>query len=427
MAQDLITSDKLYPVLGPYSHAVRAGDCIFLHGTVGFDAQGRLPGVTPGRTDMRAQCTQTLTNMATALELLGGTLQDVVKVRAFLPHHCRPANAVEPSFDETFDAVYREHFQPPHPARAALQHTLFLADTLVEIEAIAVVNQSKQLIESDQLPPLRRPYAQGGIRVGDLLFLRGFTSQDRYGELVGRGDIRAQTEQTFANMTVVLDAVGGSLADLVQTQVTLPDWHGYQGYNEVYNRHVREPFPTRTTLQGGLGREELLIEIESVAALGGSRLTIDSATPQPGRAILQRRDDVIHSDQLAPGAASYAHGVRAGDLLFISGHVSADAQGRLVGPGDIRAQTHQVLTTLRTVLEHADLTMDDVVKTTVMLTDWRHYAAYNEVYQTYFTPPYPARSTIGGGLVKPGALIEIEAIAVAGARDSAVAVTNAAP
>ena len=70
--------------------------------------------------------------------------------------------------------------------------------------------------------------------------------------------------------------------------------------------------------------------------------------------------------------------------------------------------------------------MDDVVKTTVMLTDWRHYAAYNEVYQTYFTPPYPARSTIGGGLVKPGALIEIEAIAVAGARDSAVAVTNAA-
>ena len=49
MAKQVITSDQLYPVYGPYSHAVRAGDFIFLHGTVGLDPQGRLPGDTPGR------------------------------------------------------------------------------------------------------------------------------------------------------------------------------------------------------------------------------------------------------------------------------------------------------------------------------------------------------------------------------------------
>ena len=283
MAKQVIRSDQLYPVYGPYSHAVRVGDMIFLHGTVGFDPQGRLPGDTPGRADMVRQCEQTIANMAHALELLGGGLQDVVKVRAFLPQHCRPAQVGQRSFDEIFDEVYGQHFQPPRPARAALQQGLFQEDLLVEIEAIAVVNQPKRLIVSDALPPLRRPYAQGGILVGNLLFLRGFTSQDRHGDLVGRGDMRAQTEQTLANMAVTLQEAGGSLADLVQTQVTLTDWHAYQEYNEVYLRHVQAPFPANSTLQGGLGREGLLIEIESIAALATSRLTIDSAFTQVGQ------------------------------------------------------------------------------------------------------------------------------------------------
>src|SRR5713101_7315309 len=85
MAKQVITSDQLYPVYGPYSHAVRVGNMIFLHGTVGLDSQGRLPGDTPGRADMVRQCEQTIANMTTALQLLGGSLQDVVKVRAFLP------------------------------------------------------------------------------------------------------------------------------------------------------------------------------------------------------------------------------------------------------------------------------------------------------------------------------------------------------
>jgi len=423
MAKQVITSDKLYPVYGPYSHAVRVGDMIFLHGTVGFDPQGQLPGDTSGRADMIRQCEQTIANMTTALELLGGGLQDVVKVRAFLPQHCRPARAGQRSFDETFDDIYGRHFQPPRPARAALQQGLFQEDLLVEIEAIAVVNQPKRLIVSDALPPLQRPYAQGGILVENLLFLRGFTSQDRHGDLVGRGDRRAQTEQTFANMAITLQEAGGSLADLVQTQVTLTDWHAYREYNEVYRGHIQAPFPTNTTFQGGLRREGLLIEIESIAALATSRLTIDSAFTQVGQTSRERQPDVIHSDKLAPRIAN-VHGVRVGDLVFVGGHTSIDTQGHLVGPGDIRAQTRYVLTTIETILELAGLGLEDVVKTTVMLTDWRHYAAYNEVYRAFFVAPYPARSTVGGSLGMPGALIEIEAIAMAGARATAVVATS---
>jgi len=420
MAKQVVTSDQLYPVYGPYSHAVRAGDMIFLHGTVGFDPQGRLPGETPARADMVRQCEQTIANMATALQLLGGGLQDVVKVRAFLPQHCRPARAGQQSFDEIFDEVYGRYFHPPRPARAALQQGLFQEDLLVEIEAIAVVNQPKRLIVSDALPPLRRPYAQGGILAGNLLFLRGFTAQDQHGDLVGRGDMRAQTAQTFANVAITLQAAGGSLADLVQTQVTLTDWHAYQQYHEVYSRHVQPPFPTNATLQGGLGREGLLLEIESIAALAAPRLTIDSAFSHAGQA---HQPDMLYSEQLAPQVAR-PHGVRVGDLMFIGGHTSMDAQGRLVGPGDVRAQTRHILTTLETILTLAGLGLDDVVKTTVMLTDWRHYDAYNEIYRTFFAAPYPARSTVSGSLGMPGALIEIEAIAMAGAHETAVVVTS---
>src|SRR5207244_11282245 len=190
--------------------------------------------VPPGSTDMVRQCEQTISNSTTGLQLLGGSLQDAVKVRAFLPQHCRPARLGQQSFDETFDEVYGRHFQPPRPARAALQQDLFQEDLLVEIEAIAIVNQPKRLIVSDALPPLRRPYAQGGILVGDLLFLRGFTSQDQHGDLVGRGDIRAQTAQTFANMAITLQEAGGSPADLVQTQVTLNDRQSVQDDRSVH-------------------------------------------------------------------------------------------------------------------------------------------------------------------------------------------------
>ena len=110
--------------------------------------------------------------------------------------------------------------------------------------------------------------------------------------------------------------------------------------------------------------------------------------------------------------------------MFVSGQLSIDAHGRLVGPGDIRVQTQQALTQVQTILRLADLDLDDVVKTTVMLTEWRHYTTYNDVYKAFFAAPYPARSTVGGGLALKGALIEIEAIAVAGARDQAVVVSN---
>jgi 2-iminobutanoate/2-iminopropanoate deaminase len=99
-------------------------------------------------------------------------------------------------------------------------------------------------------------------------------------------------------------------------------------------------------------------------------------------------------------------------------------RGRLVGAGDMKVQTVRALEQLATSLELLGLTVEDVVKITVYITDWREYVAYNEVYGDFFQSPYPARSTVRMGLPLAGALIQVDAIAVAGASESAIALDS---
>ena len=104
--------------------------------------------------------------------------------------------------------------------------------------------------------------------------------------------------------------------------------------------------------------------------------------------------------------------VRArGDFIFISGQLPL-ADGRLVGDGDIRAQARQTLDNVRAIAEAAGVTLTDIVKCTIWLTDAADFQAFNDVYREYFPTEPPARSCVISTLVVPGARVEIEAIAV---------------
>lgn len=107
----------------------------------------------------------------------------------------------------------------------------------------------------------------------------------------------------------------------------------------------------------------------------------------------------------------YSQAVRAGKELFCSGQIPLDpATGDLVG-GDIAAQTEQALKNLGAVLEEAEFSFDDVVKTTIFLVDMADFTAVNEVYARYFGSSKPARSTVAVAALPRGARVEIEAIA----------------
>ncbi len=100
-----------------------------------------------------------------------------------------------------------------------------------------------------------------------------------------------------------------------------------------------------------------------------------------------------------------------GNLLYVAGQVSMKAGSREVSGTDIREQVRQTLENVRAVCEAAGTNLSRVVKTTIFLTDMRHYAAMNEVYKQYFKPPMPARSCVAvQALALPSMLCEIEAI-----------------
>lgn len=102
-----------------------------------------------------------------------------------------------------------------------------------------------------------------------------------------------------------------------------------------------------------------------------------------------------------------------GPLLFVSGMVSWDEDRKVVGAGDITAQTRQTLENLKSVLAEHGATMDDVIKLTVFVTDLGGYAQTGEIRSEYFPTNGPASTVVQvSALVQPELMIEIEAVAV---------------
>ncbi|MEJ6011491.1 RidA family protein [Novosphingobium aquae] len=104
----------------------------------------------------------------------------------------------------------------------------------------------------------------------------------------------------------------------------------------------------------------------------------------------------------------------AGPTVYVSGQLARGADGKIVA-GGFAAQARQALENLKSALETAGCGFSDVVKATVWLTDATDFAEFNAIYREYFAEPYPSRSVVVSGLVAPGAMVEIEAIAWRGA------------
>lgn len=121
----------------------------------------------------------------------------------------------------------------------------------------------------------------------------------------------------------------------------------------------------------------------------------------------------VHSTENAPAAIGpYSQAVRAeGRLFYMSGQIPLRPDGSLV-QGDVKAQTEQVLSNMKALLESAGLGFSNVVKTTIFLSSMDHFVAVNEVYGAAFSAEPPARSTVAVACLPKSVDVEIEAIAV---------------
>jgi 2-iminobutanoate/2-iminopropanoate deaminase len=120
---------------------------------------------------------------------------------------------------------------------------------------------------------------------------------------------------------------------------------------------------------------------------------------------------IINTPNAPAPIGPYSQAVKTGNLLFISGQIPIDpASGNIVA-ADIIAETHQVMHNLRAILTEAGSGFDNVVKTTILLSDMSMFADVNTVYGKYFTGNFPARETFAVKALPKNANVEISMIA----------------
>jgi len=120
----------------------------------------------------------------------------------------------------------------------------------------------------------------------------------------------------------------------------------------------------------------------------------------------------IQTDAAPAAIGPYSQAIRVGGLVFTAGQTGAEPSSGELAEG-VAAQADRALQNLAAVLQAAGTSFERVVKTTIFLVDMADFAAVNEVYARYLSPPYPARSTIAVRALPKGGLVEIEMVALA--------------
>ncbi|MEO0076679.1 MAG: RidA family protein [candidate division WOR-3 bacterium] len=121
---------------------------------------------------------------------------------------------------------------------------------------------------------------------------------------------------------------------------------------------------------------------------------------------------VIFSDKAPRPIGPYSQAIQVGNLVYLSGQIGILPEtGNLVA-GGVVAETKQIFANLQAILASINCTFDDIIKTTVYLTDLSKFNEMNNIYSQFFTKDFPARATIQVSALPKGASVEIEAVAV---------------
>ncbi len=120
---------------------------------------------------------------------------------------------------------------------------------------------------------------------------------------------------------------------------------------------------------------------------------------------------VINTSKAPKAIGPYSQAIEANGLVITSGQLPIDPATGEFALGGIKEQTRQSLTNAKAILEEAGISLANVMKTTVFLSDMNDFAAMNEVYAEFFNEPFPARSAIAVKTLPKNALVEVECIA----------------
>src|SRR5687768_12162585 len=144
-----------------------------------------------------------------------------------------------------------------------------------------------------------------------------------------------------------------------------------------------------------------------VAGLIGSLVACAALAKEPAKV------EFLDSGKVYPAGVPLAEAVRVDDTLYLSGQIGIQPGTLKLVSGGMKEEARQTMTNIKTTLEAHGYSMRDVVKCTVMLADIAKWGDFNEVYKSFFSAPYPARSALGANGLAIGAQVEVDCIAVA--------------
>lgn len=403
MRQHALPGDRSrWPFAAAFSDGVRDGDLVFTGGQAALSPAGevRHPG------DLAAQTAAALDHLDTVLAGLGADAADVVKFVVFYRQG-----------GETDEAALLARIRarcpgPTPPALAAVPlPSLGLAGLEVVIEAIAMRNASGERLPRTAFAPPDHwdwPFSHG-LRCGEMIFVGTQMPLDRDGALRVPGQAAGQAEINIENLRRVLAGFGARLDDVCRINTfylghgTAKDWAEagrIRGHAFTWPGPVGTGVPVPALLPEGLTQRQ-----EAFAMLGAD------GKPLPRTALCPEG----HWDWPVP--VNFQQVVRVGRLIYVGGQISARGKAEVVHPGDLEAQTHEIMRNIEATLTAVGARMADIVKLNAFYRggdDGSGLCTTLKACETWFDGPAPAMTAVPLAKLGVEALeTEIEAYALA--------------
>jgi 2-iminobutanoate/2-iminopropanoate deaminase len=354
----------------PFSAAVKADGLIYVSGTLGSEG------------DVKAQTKQVLDNINATLKSAGSSLANAASMTVYLKNQSDFA---------AMNEVYRTYWTKDPPARTTVMVPL-LNEGLVEISAVAVPDGGNRVVvnPSDWMVS-PNPYSYG-IKSGNTLFLAGLISRNGKDNSTIKGDMAAQTKTVMDNGAAVLKAAGMTLADVVSSRIYITDSAKFQDMNTVYRTYFPTDPPARATVKADLTSADYVVEVTMVAVQGAkTAITTPAEDGKPGTK--------------NPNLSS---AIRVGNRLYVSGILGNTPTNK----GDVKAQAAEALARIGRTIKAAGFDWSHIVEGMVYLPDLTKFADMNASYREALSKDFPARATVGAGLMNADGAVEIMFTAV---------------
>jgi 2-iminobutanoate/2-iminopropanoate deaminase len=385
----MINLPQLFSEPQLFAQGARAGKFIFL----AQDARGPNGTVGEFHTAQR-QAQQTLVNIDAALKAAGQSLENLVSLSVYMPDYSDSVEIAE---------ILRANFTANRPAVNFVGVCGLEGDCRVRMDALATTDPDRETITIAGLP-LSIGSGCHTVRVGDFVFLSGVDAADATSRIDPPATIQLQTTEVLKRIQRILAEQKLGLANLCRTFMFMPGTQHRAGYGEARKKiyqgiFAEDKFPPNSGIYIRSLGKNILLRSMAIAYRGEQKIVTSPKV------------------RLAPG--SFSQSVRVGDWLWLAGQDAVTFDRVVECEGSLAGQTEATLRHSKDIVEAAGGTLDDIVKTTVYLTEGTNRAEFADAYRKFFAAhsrsgELPAGLTVEVQELSPRCLVEIDSVAFLG-------------